>query len=431
MLKQSASGIPRNREACSVKRDTSVSRGAAVLLGKRRVSACQSWEGEKTGFFENPVRCMVALVMGLLMSLAGCQAGSGKVLKGLPCSEIEGQINFSDRIGTLNRLADAFAGQCYDLVILHGEKARLEFRHKTFSLVKETTNIFVPEGSFIDYVMESYERGYLSLLLAASYAHVQKPEEAKVELRQLDHELFTPLYNYGEDPVNLLLSAVLWERVGEVSEARVDWLRLRDLDVMWKRRQDAVRLFAGQQVSRIDEGQDLSEPWHVYSVDRFPELSWDLQFFGSENGYFSVTADKEFPRACQSDTGVRLSTQSWFEKVAIRHSHGYHPLLNVQAWIRLPIGLTYSLVPLAAGAGVMVGGCVLDAAAKGEGSLCQLSVIGGMALMRTAPDVLEGALQPDLRHWEHVPAAFVVTRASTPELESCLPKDETAVQRLW
>jgi hypothetical protein len=219
--------------------------------------------------------------------------------------------------------------------------------------------------------------------------------------------------------------------VGEVNEARVDWLRLRDLDVMWKRRQDAVRLFAARQVDRIDEGQDLSEPWHVYSVDRFPELSWDLQFFGSENGYFSVTADKEFPRACQSDTGVRLSTQSWFEKVAIRHSHGYHPLLNVQAWIRLPIGLTYSLVPLAAGAGVMVGGCVLDAAGKGSGGLCQLSVIGGMALMRTAPDVLEGALQPDLRHWEHVPAAFVVTRASTPELEFCLPKGETVVQRLW
>jgi hypothetical protein len=376
-------------------------------------------------------RCVSMFVIALLIGLVGCQATGGKILPGLPCSEIERQINFSDRIGTLNRLADAFDVRCYETVIVHGEKARLEFRHKTFSLMKETTNIFVPEGSFIDYVMESYERGYLSLLLAASYAHVQKPEEAKVELRQLDHELFTPLYNYGEDPVNLLLSAVLWERVGEVNEARVDWLRLKDLDVMWKRRQDAVRLFAGQQVSRIDEGQELSEPWHVYGVDRFPELSWDLQFFGSANGYFSVIAGKEFPLPCQSDTGVRLSTQSWFEKVAIRHSHGYHPLLNVQAWIRLPIGLTYSLVPLAAGAGVMVGGCVLDAAANGKGSLCELSVVGGMALMSTAPAVLEGALQPDLRHWEHVPAAFVVTRASTPELELCLPKGETVIQRLW
>ena len=375
-------------------------------------------------------RCVVALVMGLLIGLVGCQARGGRALHGLPCLEIEQGINLSDRIDTLNRLADAFAERCYDTVIVHGEKARSEFRHKTFSFLKETTNVFIPEGSFIDYVLESYERGYLSLLLAASYVNVQKPEEAKVELRLLDHELFTPLYNYGEDPVNLLLSAVLWERVGEVNEARVDWLRLRDLGLMWKGQQDAARVFAARQVDRIDEGQGFSEPWHVYGIGRFPELTWDLQFFGSTNGYFSVKTNGEFLPACQSGTGVRLSTRSWFDKVAIRHSHGYHPLLNVQAWIRLPFGLTYSLIPLAAGAGVMVGGCMLDAAADGKGALCQLSVIGGVALIRTAPAVLEGALRPDLRHWEHVPAAFVVTRASTPELEPCLPKLETAVQRL-
>jgi len=51
--------------------------------------------------------------------------------------------------------------------------------------------------------------------------------------------------------------------------------------------------------------------------------------------------------------------------------------------------------------------------------------------MRTAPAVLEGALRPDLRHWEHVPAAFVVTRASKTELEPCLAKLGTTVQRLW
>ncbi|MEY4704294.1 MAG: hypothetical protein RL042_490 [Nitrospirota bacterium] len=374
---------------------------------------------------------VVVFGMGLLIGLVGCQTGRQPTVQGPSCSDIERQINLSDRIDTLNRLADAFAGRCYGTVIVHGGKARLEFRHKTFSLMKETGNVFVPEGSFIDYVLESYERGYLSLLLAASYANVQKPEEAKVELRQLDHELFTPLYNYGEDPVNLLLSAVLWERVGEVGESRVDWLRLRDLGLMWKGQQDEVRVFAARQVDRIDERADAGEPWHVYGIGRFPGLTWDLQFFGSTNGYFSLKANGAFLSACQSDTGVRLSTRSWFDKVAIRHSHGYHPLLNVQSWIRLPFGLTYGLVPLAAGAGIMVGGCMLDAAADGKGALCQLSVVGGVAVMRTAPAVLEGALQPDLRHWEHVPAAFVVTRASAPELEPCLAKLGTAVQRLW
>ena len=124
-------------------------------------------------------RWVIALVIGLMIGLVGCQTGGGRTLQGPPCSKFERQINLSDRIDTLNRLADAFAAQCYDTVIVQGEKARAEFRHKTFSLMKETTNVFVPEGSFIDYVLESYERGYLSILLAASYANVQKPEEAK------------------------------------------------------------------------------------------------------------------------------------------------------------------------------------------------------------------------------------------------------------
>ena len=155
---------------------------------------------------QSHARCRIALVIGLLIGLVGCQTGGGRTLYGSSCSEIERQIDLSERIATLNRLADAFERRCYETVIVHGEKARSEFRHKTFSLLKETSNVFIPEGSFIDYVLESYERGYLSLLLAASYANMQKLEEAKVELRQLDHELFTPLYNYGEDPVNLVLS---------------------------------------------------------------------------------------------------------------------------------------------------------------------------------------------------------------------------------
>jgi predicted anti-sigma-YlaC factor YlaD len=131
-----------------------------------------------------------------------------------------------------------------------------------------------------------------------------------------------------------------------------------------------------------------------------------------------------------SGTGVLVSTESWFNKIAIRHSHAYHPLLNVQTWIRLPVGIVYSLVPVAAGAGVMVGGCALDAAGDGKGALCQLSVVGGIAIMSTAPRVLEGALRPDLRHWEEVPAAVVLTRVSEPKLEPCLGKVPGNVQRL-
>ena len=370
-------------------------------------------------------------VICVVAALMGCQSGELRKQSGRACAELAKAIDLAERIDTLNLLSEASMAHCDNLVVTYGAQARSQFRHKTFSITRETMNVFVPDGTFIEYVMESYERGYLSILLAISYVRLHKAEEAKVELRDLDHELFAPIYNFGEDPVNLLLSAVLWEQLGDVREARVDWLRLRDFQVFAMRDDQVLRRFAGERVSQIDNGEGASAVWRVYQVGRFPQLDWDLRFTNSTSGYFSITPQQPFMTSCASSTGVRVPTQSWFSKIAIRHSHAYHPLLNVQTWIRLPLGLTYSLIPLAAGAGVMVGGCMLDAAADGKGALCQLSVIGGMALMRTAPAVMEGALRPDLRHWEHVPAAFVVTRASTPELEPCLAKLGAAVQQLW
>ena len=119
-------------------------------------------------------RCLTGLVLCFLIGLVGYQAAGGRAQHGLPCSEIEQGLDLSGRIDVLNRRADAFAERCYDTVIAQGEKARSEFRPKTFSLMKETGNVFVPEGSFIEYVLERYECGCLSLLLAASYANAQK-----------------------------------------------------------------------------------------------------------------------------------------------------------------------------------------------------------------------------------------------------------------
>ena len=374
--------------------------------------------------FSALVLCMAAVVLG-------CHPG--EIRKGgvRACAEIEKEIDLSNRVDTLNRLSEAFTAGCDKLVVTYGTQARSEFRHKTFSITRETANVFVPDGTFIEYVMESYERGYLSILLATSYLRVHTAEEAKVELRDLDHELFAPIYNYGEDPANLLMSAVLWERLRDLREARVDWLRLRDFQLFAMQEMPVLRRFAEERVRQIDEGEEARPEWHVYQIGRFPQLDWDLRFTNSTSGYFSITPQQPFMPSCASSTGVLVSTESWFNKIAIRHSHAYHPLLNVQTWIRLPLGVTYSLVPLVAGAGVMVGGCMLDAAGKGKGGLCQLSVVGGIALMRTAPQVLEGSLRPDLRHWEEVPAAVVVTRASDPIKEPCLPRQGTKVQQVF
>jgi len=361
----------------------------------------------------------LGVVTGLTVLLVGCQHRGPSPRATSTCATLEQGVNLSRQVETLNLLADAFARKCYDVVLRHGARAQTEYRHKTYSVTRETAGIFLPDGALTAYILESYERGYLTVLLAASYLREKKADAAKVELRRLDHELFAPLYNYGEDPVNLLLSAVLWEHLGEPGEARVDWLRLQDQVGSLKGLEPEIRSFAERQLARIDRGEAVQPAWQIYGVGSFPGVDWDLKFLGSSDGYFLVRPKGAFGPVCASDTGVRISTRRWFEKIAVRHSHAYHPLLNVQAWIRLPIGMVYSLVPMAAGAGVVVGGCVADAKGGGQGKLCELSLKGGVALMKQAPKVLKGALEPDFRHWERIPATFVVTTASHLKDEPC------------
>lgn len=355
----------------------------------------------------------------LALLLAGCQSKAAGRPAASDCAALARGVTLSNHVATLNLLADAFARKCYDVVLTYGARAQADYRHKTYSVTRETASIFLPDGVLTAYILESYERGYLTVLLADSYLQLKKPDDAKVELRRLDQELFAPIYNYGEDPVNLLLSAVLWEQLGDPGEARVDWLRLRDQVGSLKGLEPDIRAFADRQLARIDRGEAVPAGRQVYGVGRFPGIDWDLKFVGSSDGYFHVRPKGGFGPACASDTGLRISTQRWFEKIATRHSHAYHPLLNVQSWIRLPFGMVYSLVPVAAGAGVAIGGCAADAKGGGNGKLCELSLKGGIALMQQAPKVLKGALEPDFRHWERIPAAFVITTAAQLRDEPC------------
>jgi hypothetical protein len=169
----------------------------------------------------------------------------------------------------------------------------------------------------------------------------------------------------------------------------------------------------------IDDGKGATGPWSVYAIGNFPEVQWDLQFTGSKNGYFSVKPAQRFGEDCASDTGVRISTQPWFAKIALRHNNGYHPILNAQSWMRLPFGVAYSITTFASGASIAIGGCALDLYAKGDGALCEVSLKGGTALIKESPRVLRHTLQPDLRHWDNVPASFLFTTASDVEDEIC------------
>jgi len=372
------------------------------------------------------------LVLLLGVPWYGCQSFSQTIPQdtqldfSVPCDEVEASFNFRGRIETLRDIYKAFTAGCHETVLTYATQAQAEYKYKTFSVLKETSNIFLPDGTFIDYVLESYERGFLSVLLALSYYRVHDLEAAKVELRRLDQEIFTPLYNYGADPINLLFSAILWEMLGEHNEAWVDWNRLQGQEGQ----DEAVRTFASHRLAQLDGREGLSEDWSVYAFGSFPGIDWSIEFKDSSTGYFSVNPQQGFLPGCFSESGVLISTNSWFQKIAMRHSHGYHPLLHAQSWLRLPVGVVYSIVTFTSGASIMVGGCFVDMAGEGDGSLCKLSIQGGMALILQSPKVLRYTLRPDLRHWDNVPSSFLFTTASAIQNEPCWRNVSDQDQRL-
>ncbi|GJL58733.1 MAG: hypothetical protein NPIRA03_15900 [Nitrospirales bacterium] len=358
----------------------------------------------------------------LSLSILGCQMREVQPTFKDECGILRSNVDWSNRIKVLNLLSQAFSRKCDGAVIEYTKQAQSGFRDKTFSFSGEMAGVFLSDGVLTDYVLESYERAYLSVLLAASYLRTGQVEDAKVELRQLDHELFAPLYNFGEDPVNLVLSAVLWEVLGEPGDARIDWFRLAEPTSSFLLHvPPALQSFAQQQVIRLDQSARPTPRWEVYGIGRFPEVDWDFKLFGAPNGYFVIHPKPPFQKLCVSETGLRLSTESWFAKIAHRHDHAYHPLLNIQSWIRLPFGVVYGLVPFSLGVGVAVSGCAGAASLGGRdsGDLCALSILGGVQLMQIAPTVFQNTVRPDLRHWELLPAAIVVTQESDVGSEPC------------
>lgn len=366
-------------------------------------------------------RRVFSLLLLILFVAYGCQSQRRIDLYELQsadrlrCGEIDGRIDFKNQIDTLNLIAQAYYHRCYEKVIRYGPAAQSAYRQKTFSILKETGNLFLPDGTLLDYVLESHERAFLSFLLAASYAQLGRTEAAKVELRRLDHELMTRLYNFGEDPVNILLQAVLWERMGEVPESRVDWNRLHGQ----KNIDESIRAFVMRRMESIDRREALRSEWKIYAVDPFPKVEWRVKWIDSTGGYFDIRPASPFLEGCASDTGLRLSTESWFRKVAGRYQYDYHPVLNLQSWVRFPVSLVYGVTTFAFGTGIAAGGCLLDGMIKGSGQFCEGSLRTGFQVMKESPEVVRKTLEPDLRHWENVPGTFLVTTAEEPALERC------------
>lgn len=332
----------------------------------------------------------------------------------------------SDAVTVLNTFSDLLEAQCPKQAIEVGNWIRATYREKSYSITHEVASILIPEESIDEYVMESFERAYLSFLMASAYLNLGKPDDAAIELRQGYHEGRALLYNYGDDPVNSLLAAVLWNNLGSSDDARPFWKRLSEQAAD----EDPARTFALDRLHEIDSGTKLNSRWRIVTLGRMPKLDWSIDFRKGASGYYHIAPLEELPKDCHSANGILLNTSSWIAKIGTRYASDYHPLLHLKSWVRFPVGIAYGVGTAAAGASVAVGGCALDLKASGNGDLCREAMRGGGYLMSKSGDAMSYAVKPDLRHWEQVPAAILITRAPTNESESCFTSITTHARDL-
>ena len=150
----------------------------------------------------------------LFLFLVGCATTSGFRSDSLPFSAAE----CSRRIlnartlspeEQLNEISRFYKSACYSEVIQLGGRVRDARRDKIFKITAEIGEIFTPEGTFTDYVLESYERAFLSVLIAMSHSRLGQSDAAMVELRRAQEEESALIYNFGADPAMALLQAAV------------------------------------------------------------------------------------------------------------------------------------------------------------------------------------------------------------------------------
>lgn len=374
--------------------------------------------------------------LGFILILSACASPPKKPVLTAYTNPIC-RVNYENAVSpnilkSLQAVSEIYDLGCYKEVIALGDFVRQHSRDKIYHVFAETAEFVVPEGTFTEYVMESYERTYLSFLMAASYQQISEHEDAKIELRRAYQEGKALIYNYGDDPVNLALQAVLWENSNQQMNSRPLWKKISELSSDPLREDLNLKNFADARIREIDLNQTRPQKWTIYSFGHFPNLKWQVDFQKKSGNYFQINPEHPFPMTCISQQGLLISTETWYQKVSRRHDHDYHPLLNFKSWTRLPVGVTLGAVTTIAGIGVGVGGCTLAfglasdshsnlSTSQAAGNLCAASISAGGMIISESGQVARFALEPDLRNWGQVPAAFLITREADGNLDTCKP----------
>jgi hypothetical protein len=320
----------------------------------------------------------------------------------------------------LDRISKLFEKGCFKETVRLGTFVREQSRDKVYSLSGEIVELIAPEGSATPYVLESYERSYLSILISLSYLNLQNEDAARSELMRSYSEEGAHLYNYGTDPVMALLQAALWDRF-EPENARPLWRQLSEFAGV----DPKVKDFAVKRIEEIDGDGPRKVAWRIYRVGQLPDLEWGSSTTSvQKGGHYRIAPKAKFPAACSGPGELLMPASSWTDKIAYRADQDYHPLVYTKSFFRLPVAVTYGAVGFTLGTAVVVGG--VAAAIKAESTeVAEASFQLGGAIFGGTGSLIDYTLAPDLRRWRNLPSAFLVTRTVEFQPQACVDMERS------
>jgi hypothetical protein len=184
--------------------------------------------------------CRVALLLGTFVLVTGCATYSesfGVIERNLSARQYDAALrdiekqsrSKTDRVlyllnkGMVLRMKRDFDGSNQAL-----EAAKVEMERLYAASVSENTLSFVVNDATVSYAGDDYEQVLVHLYMALNYLELGQPNEARVEALQVDLKLREigekiPGNKFTEDALSRYLTALIYEELGEWSDAMIDY----------------------------------------------------------------------------------------------------------------------------------------------------------------------------------------------------------------
>lgn len=320
------------------------------------------------------------------------------------CESIVSHINSSGIEMKLNYLIRLYKNSCNIELIKIAAEIRNQNRDKYYSIVKEAAEVVLYEGYAKDYVLESYERTYLSILMALAYRNLKDFSGMEIELNRAYNESVAQIYNSGEDEITVFLQGLLWLDLFGPEKA-LPFFKKIEGNPLWH---SHLKLYASQIYKNAASNQKVKIS--IYVVHQMPEIH-----FSRIGHAYEVFKPSPKLKDCISPNGILLTTSNWVNQIKDRDNSKKDGLLNYKRAARIPISSIY------AGA-VLVGGVALYSLAPSSG---MSHYILAAALLGSYTTFWDG-MAPDIRYWSELPQAFYFTTETMPTSDPCLRRVKTS-----